>query len=69
MIWRQELVAYMRRRLNGDYAEVNAPQMLDKSLWETSGHWGKWYKENMFVRAERRSTEDDARTPRWQFAP
>ncbi|WP_181707595.1 threonine--tRNA ligase [Chthonobacter rhizosphaerae] len=43
----QELVAYMRRRLRGDYQEVNAPQVLDKSLWETSGHWG-WYKENMF---------------------
>ena len=43
----QELVAYMRRRLKGDYQEVNAPQVLDKSLWETSGHWG-WYKENMF---------------------
>ncbi|WP_416355182.1 threonine--tRNA ligase [Aureimonas phyllosphaerae] len=43
----QDLVAYMRRRLKGDYAEVNAPQVLDKSLWETSGHWG-WYRENMF---------------------
>ncbi|MGE0583545.1 MAG: threonine--tRNA ligase [Flavobacteriaceae bacterium] len=43
----QNLVAYMRRRLAGDYEEVNAPQILDKSLWETSGHWG-WYKENMF---------------------
>jgi threonyl-tRNA synthetase len=27
---------------------VNAPQILDKSLWETSGHWG-WYQENMFA--------------------
>ncbi len=44
----QELVAYMRRRLKADYQEVNAPQLLDKSLWETSGHWG-WYKENMFA--------------------
>jgi threonyl-tRNA synthetase len=43
----QEIVAYMRRRLKGDYQEVNAPQMLDKSLWETSGHWG-WFRENMF---------------------
>ncbi|HEX2555912.1 MAG TPA: threonine--tRNA ligase [Microvirga sp.] len=43
----QELVAYMRRRLRGEYQEVNAPQVLDKSLWETSGHWG-WYRENMF---------------------
>jgi threonyl-tRNA synthetase len=43
----QTLVAYMRRRLAGDYQEVNAPQVMDKSLWETSGHWG-WYRENMF---------------------
>jgi threonyl-tRNA synthetase len=44
----QQLIAYMRRRLARlDYQEVNAPQLLDKSLWETSGHWG-WYKEAMF---------------------
>lgn len=43
----QSLVSYMRRRLDEDYQEVNAPQVLDTSLWETSGHWG-WYKENMF---------------------
>ncbi|MBG1231311.1 threonine--tRNA ligase [Aestuariivirga litoralis] len=44
----QQLIAYMRRRLNRlGYDEVNAPQLLDKSLWETSGHWG-WYKEAMF---------------------
>ncbi len=43
----QEIVAYMRRRLRGDYDEVNAPQLLDKSLWETSGHWG-WFRDNMF---------------------
>jgi threonyl-tRNA synthetase len=48
--WRmfQNLVSYMRRRLADDYEEVNAPQVLDHSLWETSGHWG-WYKENMFA--------------------
>ncbi|MCA0256532.1 MAG: threonine--tRNA ligase [Proteobacteria bacterium] len=47
--WRifQTLTAYMRRRLAADYEEVNAPQVLDTSLWQTSGHWG-WYKENMF---------------------
>jgi threonyl-tRNA synthetase len=43
----QEIVAYMRRRLKGEYDEVNAPQLLDKSLWETSGHW-QWFRENMF---------------------
>ena len=48
--WRlfQQLTAYMRRRLAADYDEVNAPQILDKSLWETSGHWG-WYSDNMFA--------------------
>src|SRR6202008_3442748 len=39
----QSIIAYMRRRLEGEYDEVNAPQMLDKSLWETSGHWG-WFR-------------------------
>ena len=48
--WRvfQNLISYMRRRIDDDYQEVNAPQVLDKSLWETSGHWG-WYQENMFA--------------------
>ncbi|TVR08135.1 MAG: threonine--tRNA ligase [Salinarimonadaceae bacterium] len=50
----QQLISYMRRRLADDYEEVNAPQILDKSLWETSGHWG-WYRENMFVT----QTEDE----------
>jgi threonyl-tRNA synthetase len=45
----QQLVAYMRRRLLPlGYDEVQAPQLLDKSLWETSGHWG-WYADNMFA--------------------
>jgi threonyl-tRNA synthetase len=44
----QTLIAYMRRRLAEDYQEVNAPQVLDKHLWEISGHWG-WYRENMFM--------------------
>ena len=45
----QSLISYMRRRLDRlGYQEVNAPQLLDKSLWETSGHWG-WYQENMFA--------------------
>ena len=44
----QTLTAYMRRRLADDYQEVNAPQVLDKKLWEISGHWG-WYRESMFM--------------------
>ncbi|MFG1480958.1 threonine--tRNA ligase [Xanthobacter sp. V4C-4] len=55
----QELVAYMRRRLKADYSEVNAPQVLDAGLWETSGHWG-WYKENMFkVQSAGDETKDE----------
>jgi threonyl-tRNA synthetase len=57
----QELIAYMRRRLRGDYQEVNAPQILDKALWETSGHWG-WYRENMFAA---QSAGDEAEDKRW----
>jgi threonyl-tRNA synthetase len=57
----QSIIAYMRRRLAGDYDEVNAPQMLDKSLWETSGHWG-WYRENMFAA---QSAGDEAEDKRW----
>ncbi|HUQ38100.1 MAG TPA: threonine--tRNA ligase [Aestuariivirga sp.] len=56
----QQLIAYMRRRLSKlDYQEVNAPQLLDKSLWETSGHWG-WYREAMFAaRSAGDETDDD----------
>jgi len=58
----QTLVAYMRRRLaEHGYDEVNAPQLLDKSLWETSGHWG-WYRENMFAA---QSAGDEAEDKRW----
>jgi threonyl-tRNA synthetase len=57
----QAVIAYMRRRLVGDYDEVNAPQMLDKSLWETSGHW-EWYRENMFAA---QSAGDEAEDKRW----
>lgn len=56
----QNLVSYMRRRLAADYSEVNAPQVLDKSLWETSGHWG-WYKDNMFKVQPAGDTEDNDR--------
>ncbi len=57
----QALIAYMRRRLDGDYQEVNAPQILDKGLWETSGHWG-WYRENMFAA---QSAGEEAEDKRW----
>src|SRR4026208_2004275 len=57
----QAIIAYMRRRLTGDYSEVNAPQILDKVLWETSGHWD-WYRENMFAA---QSAGDEAEDKRW----
>jgi threonyl-tRNA synthetase len=51
----QALTNYMRRRQNAaGYKEVNAPLVLDKALWEASGHWD-WYRENMFTT----TTEDD----------
>jgi threonyl-tRNA synthetase len=57
----QELIAYMRRRLRPlGYQEVNAPQLLDKSLWETSGHWG-WYRENMFAAQSAGDDTEDER--------
>ncbi len=56
----QELIAYMRRRLKGGYREVNAPQLLDKSLWETSGHW-EWYRENMFAAQSAGDEAEDKR--------
>ncbi len=40
---------YMRRRQTaGGYVEVNTPQVVDRKLWEASGHWEK-YQENMFI--------------------
>jgi threonyl-tRNA synthetase len=47
-VW-QEVEQYMRRvyRNNG-YQEVKGPQILDKTLWEKTGHWDK-YRENMFT--------------------
>ncbi|MEZ5629093.1 MAG: threonine--tRNA ligase [Burkholderiaceae bacterium] len=47
-LW-QEVEQYMRRvyRDNG-YLEVKGPQLLDKGLWEKTGHWDK-YRENMFT--------------------
>ena len=47
-VW-QEVEQYMRAvyRNNG-YEEVKAPQILDRTLWEKTGHWDK-YRDNMFV--------------------
>ena len=50
-----ELVNYLRRvQKRAGYVEVNSPDMMDRSLWEQSGHWEK-FRENMFVT----ETEDE----------
>ena len=47
-LWRT-VEAYVRRRLeNNGYVEVKTPQLLDRSLWEASGHWEK-FGDNMFT--------------------
>jgi threonyl-tRNA synthetase len=45
----QALIGYMRRRQQAwGYVEVNSPDMLDRVLWERSGHWEK-FAENMYI--------------------
>ena len=45
----QTLIDYLRKRQNDvGYVEINTPQIMDRVLWETSGHWD-WYRENMFT--------------------
>tara|TARA_B100000700_G_scaffold254550_1_gene286857 strand:+ start:6188 stop:8104 length:1917 start_codon:yes stop_codon:yes gene_type:complete len=45
----QNLIHYMRRKQrNAGYKEINTPEILDKTLWEQSGHWEK-FGENMFT--------------------
>jgi threonyl-tRNA synthetase len=44
---------YMRRRLDAaGYQEVKGPQLLDRSLWEATGHWEN-FRENMFIAESR----------------
>jgi threonyl-tRNA synthetase len=48
MVYRT-LEDYMRRRLDrAGYREIRTPQVVDRKLWEASGHWDK-YRENMFI--------------------
>ena len=45
----QKLVGYMRgRQDNAGYKEINTPEILDRSLWEKSGHWEK-FREHMYT--------------------
>ena len=58
--WRlyRTVETYMRRRLDAaGYQEVRTPQLVDRSLWERSGHWEK-FRENMFIA----HVEDEERT-------
>jgi threonyl-tRNA synthetase len=58
--WRlyRTLENYMRRRLEANaYHEVKTPQLVDRSLWERSGHWEK-YREHMFIA----TVEDEEKT-------
>ena len=44
-----QLIAYMRQRQqDAGYEEVNTPDVMDRSLWETSGHWAN-YRDHMFT--------------------
>ncbi len=55
--WRlfQTLIGYMRQRQeDAGYVEVNSPDIMDRALWETSGHWQN-YRANMFLA----QTQDD----------
>lgn len=48
----QQLINYMRTRQQAAaYIEVNTPDLMDRSLWETSGHWQN-YHDNMFTTTE-----------------
>ena len=45
----QQLIEYMRRRQRqSGYCEVNTPDMMDRSLWEKSGHWQN-YQDHMYT--------------------
>lgn len=51
----QTLIAYMRaRQASAGYLEVNTPDIMDRALWETSGHWQN-YRDHMFTT----KTEDE----------
>ena len=54
------LVDWMRSTLDRNgYQQVKTPLLFNKSLWETSGHWGK-YRENMFLVQDKETGEHDS---------
>jgi threonyl-tRNA synthetase len=59
--WRlyRTIEGYMRRRLDeAEYQEVKTPQLLDRKLWEASGHWEK-FRESMFIATVEDESEKD----------
>lgn len=51
----QQLIAYMRQRQDeAGYVEINTPDVMDRALWEVSGHWQN-YRDHMFTT----QTEDE----------
>lgn len=51
----QQLIVYLRRRQqDAGYVEINTPDVMDRGLWETSGHWHN-YRDHMFTA----TTEDE----------
>ena len=70
---------YMRRRLGAaGYKEIKTPQVVDRVLWEKSGHW-EAYRENMFIvevdeegasgKAHQRAEADELPLPRAGLQP
>ena len=52
------LVAFCQARQKADFQEIKTPLLYSKTLWETSGHWGK-YRENMFLVMNNETNEHD----------
>src|SRR5688572_23298346 len=52
------LVAFCQARQKADFLEIKTPLLYSKTLWETSGHWGK-YRENMFLVMNNETNEHD----------
>jgi threonyl-tRNA synthetase len=53
------VVDFVRERQRAAFHEIRTPLIYDKSLWETSGHWGK-YRENMFLLLNKETNELDS---------
>ncbi|MBC7896643.1 MAG: threonine--tRNA ligase [Cytophagaceae bacterium] len=54
-----ELTEFVRERQREHFLEIKTPLLYNKSLWETSGHWGK-YRENMFLIHNKETEELDS---------